>query len=143
MLLQFIIHQLQQRIPIHAAKCIRNGMPGFEPKSLLSHTVLPLNYIPTNMIRAPPLFTIDAIIFSQCDDKSELSGATLCFLPRSKHMQDFTCKFHGSFRCFFLNSLSRKLFVCCHTATLTNFLCYTPISQVQGKSTYLRVPFSP
>lgn len=76
MLLQFIIHQLQQRIPIHAAKCIRNGMPGFEPKSLLSHTVLPLNYIPTNMIRAPPLFTIDAIIFSQCDDKSELSGAT-------------------------------------------------------------------
>lgn len=36
-----------------------------------------------------------------------------------------------------------ETFVCCHTATLTNFLCYTPISQVQGKSTYLRVPFSP
>lgn len=36
----------------------------------------------------------------------------------------------------------RKFFFC-HTATLTNFLCYTPISQVQGKSTYLRVPFSP
>ena len=34
-------------------------------------------------------------------------------------------------------------FVCCQTATLTTFLCYTPISQVQGKSTYLRVPFSP
>ena len=55
MLLQFIIHQLQQRILIHAAKCIRNGMPGSEPKSLLSRTVLPLNYIPTNMIRASPL----------------------------------------------------------------------------------------
>nr|DAF65233.1 MAG TPA: hypothetical protein [Myoviridae sp. ctCXW4] len=24
----------------------------------------------------------------------------------------------------------------CHTATLTNLLCYTPISQIQGKSAY-------
>lgn len=43
----------------------------------------------------------------------------------------------------FLKLNSEETFVCCHTATLTNFLCYTQISQVQGKSTYLRVPFSP
>ena len=30
----------------------------------------------------------------------------------------------------------------CHTATLTNFLCYTLISQIQGKSAYLRFPAS-
>ena len=35
----------------------------------------------------------------------------------------------------------RKFFFC-HTATLTNFLCYTLISQIQGKSAYLRFPAS-
>lgn len=62
-----------------------------------------------------------------------------------------THKFHGSFRsCFFyLHSLFHMLtskktayWRTCHTATLTNFLCYTLISQIQGKSAYLRFPAS-
>ena len=62
-----------------------------------------------------------------------------------------TRKFHGSFRlCFRLFctfciahieiAYSRT----CHTATFTNFLCYTPVSRIQGKSAYFRdFPTSP
>nr|DAW00887.1 MAG TPA: hypothetical protein [Caudoviricetes sp.]DAX50022.1 MAG TPA: hypothetical protein [Caudoviricetes sp.] len=32
--------------------------------------------------------------------------------------------------------VKQTLLICfCHTATLTNFLCYTPASRIQGKLT--------
>ena len=39
--------------------------------------------------------------------------------------------------------LVQKKYCICHTATLTDFLCYTPISQVQGKSACLSFPADP
>nr|DAM73159.1 MAG TPA: hypothetical protein [Caudoviricetes sp.] len=66
----------------------------------------------------------------------------------STHRID-TYKFHGSFRIFLYYlpmdfiSTSNTHIVFCHTATLTNFLCYTLISQIQGKSAYLRFPVGP
>ena len=50
-------------------------------------------------------------MFCQCDDKSERSGATLGFLPRSSTHGIDAHKFHGSFRsCFFyLHSLFHML----------------------------------
>ena len=55
-----------------------------------------------------------------------------------------TRKFHGSFRLCF-NIDYESIVHCfplrtCHTATLTNFLCYTLISWVQGKSAYWDFP---
>lgn len=58
-----------------------------------------------------------------------------------------THKFHGSFRlCFrlfctlFIAYIEIAYSRTCHPATLTNLLCYTPISQIQGKSAYWEFP---
>nr|DAL13712.1 MAG TPA_asm: hypothetical protein [Bacteriophage sp.] len=37
------------------------------------------------MIRVSPYSIMVKVIFCHCDDRSELSRATLGFLPRSKH----------------------------------------------------------
>lgn len=93
-----------------------------------------------------PLSIADAIIFSQCDDKSELSGATLCFLPRSKHMQDFTCKFHGSFRLYVFRqflSYRRSKFLILPYRYFNEFLVLYPDFSSSRQISLVRFPFSP
>ena len=51
------------------------------------------------------------------------------------HMGLIPINFTVLSECF---SQELKLFFVCHTATLTNFLCYTSVSRVQGKSASLR-----
>ena len=84
-------------------------------------------------------------LFDHTEDRSELSGATLSFLPLLSATGLFTRKFHPSFRSMLTVFKTGHLLLFEYWATFTSGFCYTRISPLHYPTAWYGFfwPFGP